>query len=133
VVKLLVNEPASDIARNAVNESASLSTSAITYVEATSALTRMQKGGRLSTAQIATALSSLNELGGDLFVHAVTDDIVFAASQAASKHALRAYDSLHLATALAFAKVESIAFACWDRELREAARIRGFTLVPERL
>jgi hypothetical protein len=38
-----------------------------------------------------------------------------------------------LATALAFAKVDPIAFACWDRELRGAAQIRGFTLVPERL
>jgi hypothetical protein len=46
---------------------------------------------------------------------------------------LRAYDSLHLATIVSFADVEQVVVACWDRELRKAAREYGFALVPEQL
>jgi hypothetical protein len=45
--------------------------------------------------------------------------------------ALRADDAVHLAGALAFAEGEEIAFACWDRELSDAARKHGFALIPE--
>jgi len=60
----------------------------------------------------------------------VTAEVLRQAEHVASDHALRAYDSLHLATALRFAEVEDTSFACWDRELRDAAHEQGFTLIP---
>ena len=55
------------------------------------------------------------------------------AAEGARTHALRAYDAVHLAGAIAFAAGEELDFACWDKELRAAARKEGFPLVPERL
>jgi uncharacterized protein len=108
-------------------------TTAIAYVEATSALARMRKGNRLSPAQLQRALEGLDAIWQALYVHSVTDAVIQAGAQAAVDHALRAYDALHLAGALIFAEGEKVAFACWDRELSEAAGKHGFALIPERL
>jgi predicted nucleic acid-binding protein len=133
VIKLLVVEPGSELIEDVFDRSANASTSALAYVEATSALARMRKGGRLSTTRRRSALRDLDELWDELDVSSVTNRLIEAASQAANHYALRAYDSLHLATALSVAEVERIAFACWDRELREAARARGLPLIPSQI
>lgn len=93
----------------------------------------MRKGARLSTNEYRTALDDLDDLWSELEVHAVTDGLIEAASRSATEHALRAYDSLHLATITTFADIERVAVACWDRELREAAQEYGFALIPEHL
>jgi predicted nucleic acid-binding protein len=93
----------------------------------------MSKGGRLSAAAHRSALRDLDALWGELHIHAVTDRLIETAARTAVNHALRAYDSLHLATVVTFADVERVAIACWDRDLRKAARKHGFALVPERL
>jgi predicted nucleic acid-binding protein len=93
----------------------------------------MRKGGRLSAGRYHTALDDLDALWSELDIHTVTDGLIETASRAATDHALRAYDSLHLATITTFADIEYVVVACWDRELREAASVQGFTLLPERL
>jgi len=103
------------------------------YVEAISALARGRSSGRISAAQFGAAVDDLERLWRGIDVHAVTAEVIQGAAQAAINHGLRAYDSLHLATALALAAVERVTFVCWDRDLREAAQNHGFALVPERL
>jgi uncharacterized protein len=133
VVKLLVDEPGSELARDAHQNARAKSASALGYVEAVAALTRMRNAGRISAGRLKEGLSDLERIWRGIDVHAVTADVVQAATRAAIDHGLRAYDSLHLATALALAEVEGIEFACWDRELRDAARERGIALLPEGL
>lgn len=127
----MVEETGSDLARSAYAEANGARTTAIAYVEAVSALARMRKGKRLSPARQRAALSELDSLWLTLDVHEVTDKLIQAAADTARDHALRAYDAVHLAGALAFAEGEEIAFACWDRELSEAAGKYGFALIPE--
>ena len=93
----------------------------------------MQKGKRLSATQLRSALKSLEAIWEALYVHAVTTSVIQEASGAALKHALRAYDALHLASMMALADGEQMGFACWDRELRSAAGQLGFALIPERI
>jgi predicted nucleic acid-binding protein len=93
----------------------------------------MRKGGRLSGQTHRTALDDLDDIWRELQVHAVTDPLIESATRAATEHALRAYDSLHLATIATFGDAEQVTVACWDRELRGAVRDYGFALVPERL
>ena len=106
-------------------------TTAIAYVEATSAVARMRTGNRLSPAKLRAALNELDAIWPTLYVHEVTDTLIQAAAKTAREHALRAYDAIHLAGALAFAEGEEVAFACWDHELSEAASKHGFPLIPE--
>jgi predicted nucleic acid-binding protein len=63
----------------------------------------------------------------------MNEALINLAAQIAREDALRAYDAVHLATAVSFAQDETLAFACWDRELREVAARRGLDLVPESL
>jgi predicted nucleic acid-binding protein len=93
----------------------------------------MHKGDRITAAQLQSALAELRRLWTTLYAHAVTEAVIEQAAESAVAHTLRAYDALHLAGALSFAEGEQLAFACWDRELRDAAGEHGFALVPEHL
>jgi hypothetical protein len=108
-------------------------TTAIAHVEAASALARMQKGRRITAPQLRSRLGELERLWQAIYVHSVSDALLAQAAESAVAHALRAYDAVHLAGALSFREGEEISFACWDRELREAAAAHGFSLIPEHL
>lgn len=93
----------------------------------------MRKGGRLTPAQLRRAIDDLESLWRGIDIHAVNDDLLAKAAESARTHSLRAYDSVHLAGALSFATGEDVDFACWDKELRGAAKKQGFVLVPRQL
>ncbi len=133
LIKLLVDEPGTEEAQSAYHDADGIRTTAIAHVEATAALTRMRKGGRLTPTQLRRATDDLESLWRGIDSHAVNDALLAKAAASARTHALRAYDSVHLAGALSFATGEELAFACWDKELRSAAKKHGFTLVPQRL
>jgi uncharacterized protein len=133
LVKLLVDEPGTEEAQRAYADAAGVRTTAVAHVEATAALARMRKGERLTAAQFRRALDDLEKIWRGLYVHAVSEALLAEAAESARVHSLRAYDAVHLAGAISFAAGEELEFACWDRELREAARVQGFALVPEQL
>jgi predicted nucleic acid-binding protein len=133
LVKLLVDEPGTEEAQGAYNEADGIRTTAIAHVEATAALSRMRKGGRLTPTQLRRAIENLESLWRGIDSHAVNDVLLARAAETARTHSLRAYDAVHLAGALSFAVGEELEFACWDKELRSAAKKRGFALVPHRL
>jgi predicted nucleic acid-binding protein len=129
----LVDEPGTEEARSAYSEADGVRTTAITHVEVTAALSRMRKGGRLAPTQLRRAIEDLESLWRGIDSHSVNDALLAKAAESARTHALRAYDAVHLAGALSFAAGEELEFACWDKELRSAAKKHGFTLVPQRL
>jgi hypothetical protein len=133
LVKLLVDEPGTEEARGAYGEADGVRTTAIAHVEATAALARMRKGGRLTPTQLRRGLDDLENLWRGIFIHAVNDVLLAKAAESARTHSLRAYDAVHLAGALSFAAGERLDFACWDKELRDAAHKHGFALVPQQL
>jgi uncharacterized protein len=55
-------------------------------------------------------------------------EIVELAGKLAERHALRAYDAVHLASALAL-RDRLVAFATWDRGLADAAHASGLAVV----
>jgi uncharacterized protein len=93
----------------------------------------MRKGGRLTPAQLRRAFDDLENLWRAIYVHAVSNTLLAQAVENARAHSLRAYDAVHLAGALSFAASEELEFACWDKELRDAAKKHGFSLMPQRL
>lgn len=133
MIKLLVDEPGAGEARSAYSGADGVRTTAIAHVEATAALVRMRKGRRLTPTQLNHALEDLENIWRGIFSHAVNDALLAQAAESARTHSLRAYDAVHLSGALSFATGEELDFACWDKELREAAHKHGFALIPERL
>lgn len=93
----------------------------------------MRKGRRITPTQLARALEDLESIWRGVYSHAVTDALLASAVESTRTHALRAYDAIHLAGALSFAAGEEVAFACWDKELRDAARRHALALIPTHL
>lgn len=93
----------------------------------------MRKGKRLTPNQLRRGLDDLENLWRGIYAHAINDALLAQAADSARTHSLRAYDAVHLAGALSFAAGEDLEFACWDKELRDAARKHGFALIPQEL
>jgi predicted nucleic acid-binding protein len=93
----------------------------------------MRKGKRITSGQLREKQAALERLWRSTSVYTTNEGLIDLAARIAEEDALRAYDAVHLAAAVSFAQDEPLEFACWDRELREAAATRGFALIPQSL
>ncbi len=101
LVKLYAEESGSDEVREAVKEARATAVSEICYVEARSALARREREGSFSEEEHDVAVEQLRRDFEEVYVlRPVTGGIVSLAGELARRHALRAYDAVHLATAL---------------------------------
>jgi uncharacterized protein len=114
--------------------------SAIARVEVPSALWRKARTGELEDAAAGILISAFElDFHGDPDSHprftivALTEPVLTRAAREAARHALRAYDAVELASALAVREIDPRCshFACFDADLRRAASRAGFVLSPE--
>ncbi len=107
--------------------------SQVTNIEVAAGLSKKVRTGELSQKHYQLALQLfLDDLdNGDYNIIPVNDDVVKLAIDLTRQHPLRAYDALHLATAislnraLGLAKLPLLAFICADKSLLVAARDEG--------
>jgi uncharacterized protein len=135
-VKLYANETG----HRAIRALDALVVSALARVEVPSALWRKARTGELEDAATNTLVSAFElDFHGDLdsgsrfTIVSPTEPVLVASAREAARHALRAYDAVQLASALAVRELDPRCshFACFDTELRRAASRAGFVLVPE--
>ena len=103
-----------------------------TWVEVLSALARRQREGSLSPEQVAGAIDSFcYDLDTHYQVVEINRELAEAAGLLATKHPLRAYDAVQLASALhiqpsfAHARLTSLTFAAADDRLLATAQAEG--------
>ncbi len=131
LVKLYVDEEGSPAVHGALEQATVSAASTLAYVEARCALARRRREGGLAATEYRRAVRSLD----DDWVHyqrvSVTDQLIHEAAETAESYKLRAYDAVHLASALTIAaRLETlVVFACWDSGLEEAARRAGLQLL----
>lgn len=137
LVKLYVEENHSDVVERAVAEAIEISVSEIADLEARAALARVRHSGEITEDDLDRALYRFSLDLHDLRLVRYDEELARAAGALALKHGdppLRAYDALHLASALeAFRPVrESAGYDCrflaFDRRLMTAARAEGLRL-----
>jgi uncharacterized protein len=123
----------------AIRELDALVVSALARVEVPSAIWRKARTGELedSAAGILVGAFELDfhgdlDSGSRFTIVSVTEAVLVAAAQEAARQALRAYDAVQLASALAVRELDPRCdhFACFDAELRRAASRAGFVLLP---
>jgi predicted nucleic acid-binding protein len=136
VVKLYADEFGAD----AVRSLSLVVVSQLARVEVPAALWRKHRRGELTANDTAVLIA---EFEADYFgdgtqlprfsVIAVTAPILEHAAYLVGVHGLRAYDAVQLASACAAkdAVVEEVAFAAFDKALRDAAAAQGLALLPE--
>lgn len=138
LVKLYADEPGfRDVRRVPV-----LVVSVLARVEVPAAISRKHRTGDIS-AEVAAVL--IADFEADYYgtdteaarfaVVGVDDGILSGAARLCSVHGLRAYDAVQLASAMAAraAVPDCTSLTAFDAELRTAAAMEGFELVPDRL
>jgi predicted nucleic acid-binding protein len=125
LLKLYVEEQGSLDVVALVESADVVTTLTLTYTEARAALARRRREGTLSARGLDDVRRLLDTEWTAFFHVDVTSELCAQATDLAERHALRAYDSLHLA---AFAHVTRQAgvgqtvFSSADRELNRAAK-----------
>jgi len=102
--------------------------SILAYAEARAALAAAHRGDRLSADGYRRACEEFESLQGELWLIGIDGQLVRHAGQLAEAFALRGYDAVHLASALACG--DAVTFVSWDRELRGAAAQSGCAIAP---
>lgn len=103
---------------------------AITHVEVVAAIARKRKGLLLSATDAAAAIARFeHDLQNDLRLFDLTPDVLAKAVRLAEKHALRGYDAVQLAVAIAVntartaRQLPSLTLISSDAELNAAAQV----------
>lgn len=101
LVKLYAEEPGRGEVQSSVQGARVVAVSEIGYVEARSALARKEREGAFSTDEHDAAVERLRRDFREVYLpRPVTGEVIARAGDLTREHALRAYDAVHLATAL---------------------------------
>jgi predicted nucleic acid-binding protein len=119
LVKLYAEEEESgELVRQAVDEAERIATSTVAYAEARAGLARKEREGVFTKAGHRGAVEDLDNDWPTYARLIVSDTLSRRAGELAERHALRGYDSVHLASALRFAeRFEDLRFLAFDDRL----------------
>lgn len=130
LVKLLVSDEAgAETAADIWDAADAAFTSRIAYPEGRAALASARRAGRLTARQLAHAREALAGVFRQLAVVELSEGMAEAAGDVSERFALRAYDAVHLASALAIAENATVLLT-WDEQLATAGRQAGLDVVP---
>jgi predicted nucleic acid-binding protein len=102
--------------------------SILSYPEGRAALAAARRDGRLSASGHGRSRDGFESLQSELLLVGIDAPLTRQAGELAEKFALRGYDAVHLATALALAT--DTTFVSWDEDLRRAAAQSGCAVAP---
>lgn len=128
LVKLYVEEPGSTEVRRLLAEAQRVGTSRLSYVEARAAFARRYREGGLSQGHYREVIRQLEHEWDAYLLLEVTAPVIRRAGDLTEKHALRAYDAIHLATALSILPELAMAFLAADERLIAAAAKEGLAI-----
>ena len=134
LVKLYLEEDESRFVRDGVARAGLIVTSMIAYVEARAAFARRRYVGDLSPADYRRVVTGFDADWERWMRLQVTEALIHDAARLAEAHRLRAYDSIHLASAKTLRERvgEDVFFASWDRDLERAASREDFEILRVR-
>jgi predicted nucleic acid-binding protein len=124
MVKLIFDEPGSELAVELWDRADLLVSSQLVYPEARAALAAATRAGRIDESTHVSAVATLEDLYAQLRIIAIDEPLARQAGDLATQHALRGYDAVHLACALHL-QGDDILLATWDNALNSAARATG--------
>lgn len=119
LVPLVIAEPSTRLCDEKWDDADVIITSSLAYVEAHAAIAQAARQGRLSTRGHEYALEAFELRWRDLVHVPPSDSLIKTAADLAAQHALRGYDAVHCATALAAASDDFVAIS-GDRDLLRA-------------
>ena len=132
LVKRYVAEAGSAEVEALIGEAQAIGTAVISRAEVAAALARAARIGLVTREAGAKALQAFNADWEHLVRLQLGEPLAARAAALAWEHGLRGYDSVHLASALAWSESlgETVAVATYDRELWRGAKASGLSAWP---
>jgi predicted nucleic acid-binding protein len=132
LLSLLVLEPASWKTRDLFRRDPEMALWWGTSVECAGTLARIKREGRLARQTLQHAWVSFEDLFATVLEIQPAEEVRSTAKRLLSEHSLRAADALQLAAALFWRDgyPAGASFVCLDRQLRLAASLEGFRVLP---
>ncbi len=134
IVKWFFDEPNADLARGIRERADFVFTSVVSFPEVISAMYRAMKEGRCSKSDMELVREEFLRIWPDFRWIRVSERLIQQAGQLIFRHGLRAYDSIHLASALVLkeeGEALDLFFSCFDRNLNLAASREDFAIHEE--
>lgn len=133
LLKLYIEEEGRELVREAVGAAEVAATSTVAYAEARTGLARRFREGDFTEADHGRAVGRLDEQWRGYDRLAVSNLVAHRAGGLAERHALRGFDSIHLASALRLSeRFEELRFLAFDGRLTDAARNASLKLYESR-
>jgi len=127
VVPLMISEPASDTCRRLWNVATRAISTRLIYPEARAALAQAERMRRLTSADLAGAVESLDSIARQIDYVELTAHLAKSAGVLAQMHGLRGCDAVHLASA-ALAHDDELVIVTGDSKLGSAAQSIGISV-----
>jgi predicted nucleic acid-binding protein len=129
-VKLLVDEPGSELAAQLWDGCDAAVSSRLAYPEVRAALAAAGRAGHLRAAELRRAVAAWEQFWAATRAVELTDSVAVHAGDLAGRYSLRGADAVHLASLLAIG-ADDILFAVWDERRRVGGSAAGVHVVPE--
>jgi uncharacterized protein len=130
LVKLVVEEAASDVAARLWDEADVGLASRLAYPEVRAALASAERSGRLTSTSRRRAADSFGDFWQAIRVVEVTAQIADSAAQLADRLLLGGADAVHLASARLLTTAGDVVVVTWDVRLQRAAVASGLAVAP---
>ena len=132
LVKLVLDEPGTDVASALWDGCDAAISSRLAYPEVCGALARSARNSELTGAGLRAARAKWEEFWSAVRTIDLTSDVERTAGDLAARRALRGADAVHLASALVVQPADLVV-AVWDRRLHEGAVAEGLAVAPATL
>ena len=132
LVKLVVEEPGSDLVAELWDGCDAALSSRLAYPEVRAALAAAARNHDLDEDGLAAAKLAWEEFWGAVRPVELTAELERVAGELSEQHALRGADAVHLASALVV-HAPDLLVAVWDGRLRAGGTAAGLAIVPARL
>jgi predicted nucleic acid-binding protein len=124
VVPLVIEEASTVMCARLWNGATRVVSARLLYPEARAALARAHRLGRVDASQVEAAVADLDALFDEFDVVELTPELARSAGELAQRHALRGYDAVHLAAAVAVHD-DDVVVVTGDVDLAAAVRAAG--------
>ena len=131
-VKLLLDEPQSELAHLFWNDCESIASSPLAFVEVAAALAQARRTQRIRAGVHRQLETEWTDAWMAVSTVDLTQERTITAGQLAVAHGLSGADAVHLASALAIGR-EHVVMTVFDRRLHQAALDEGLATVPAEL
>ena len=130
LAKLFLEEQGSPDMRTSVAGTDRVVSVGLIYVQLRAALAAAIRDRRLPSRRRDDTVADLDRFWDTVFTIAADDTLLREAGDLAEQMRLRAYDAVQLAALRTAGDPGEVMFACWDNDLRSAAKQLGYTVMP---